>query len=60
MPKHNDIYEEIDYHIGLLDEYATCSFILGQYVEANTMDGASALLRRLSVILKTLETDDEE
>ena len=53
---HKDIYEEIDHHKRLLESYAFCALATGQYVEAGVIENASALLTRLSIILRTLET----
>ena len=49
------IYGELEYYSDFLKTQSETEYALGQYVLANNLGNASALLVRLSLILKTID-----
>ena len=54
------IYGELEYYSGFLQTQAETEDALGQYVLANNLGNASALLVRLSLILETIDLNQKE
>ena len=54
------IYGELEYYSGFLQTQSETEYALGQYVLANNLGNASALLVRLSIILKTIDLNQNE
>ena len=54
------IYGELEYYSGFLQTQSETEYAIGQYVLANNLGNVSALLVRLSIILKTIDLNQNE
>ena len=54
------IYGELKYYSEFLKTQSETEYALGQYVLANNLGNVSALLVRLSIILKTIDLNQNE
>ena len=54
------IYGELEYYSDFLQTQSETEYANGQYVLANNLGNVSALLVRLSIILKTIDLNQNE